>query len=611
MLWKRLEPRVALYRGGQTGCRPHAQGAEAVTACRSLIDKSKEWREHLVGVKLDVAQAFDRIHRHALLRVLRPAYGEASHEVLAVAEVLVQSDVHFSVAGEEWACPMARGIVQGGTLSASLFSLAVDDLCSRLQDKWQDQGRQAPLNVGQVQQWMWAYADDLILFSRSVSQLSQLLADVRHELRCMGLEVNVDKTRVIAAPWTALPGSLVQLDFPVVGRVTYLGLPVGFEVSNADVGAALLARAWRAFFQYRPVLCHRGVAVARRLALLNTYVTSTWSWAACHCRPTTSLVQSLRTAWLSMVTAIVGFSRDEAHLQWAQDFTARRRASRQYARMLGLSDWGELLVSRVFAWWGHVARMPVERSRPAAMTLHYRGMRQWRAIQREPHSGVAHPTRGSWPSPDRTLQEFVESEIASTADWIAVAQDRAAWKALLTAWRDKWKPAEQSVSLHGRQLETVGESVWLTRVVGGSVPGRTGPGASGPGPLVSSVECNGWQIAVDGSWGPTLEQEDKVASWGLVLWHDALPPRAWVAMGGRVEASATGSNGCARAELEALRVACHCCVCPPLMLEDAEVQAFLEVELITTDSLWALNVTKENFWSTQHVDVAVQVIASV
>ena len=581
-----------------------------MTACRSLVDKAKEWREDLVGVKLDVSQAFDRIHRHALLRVLQPAYHDAPHEVLAVAEVLAQSDVHFSVAGEGWVCPMARGIVQGGTLSASLFSLAVDDLCHRLQQRWQHQGRQAPLNVERVKQWMWAYADDLVLFSRSVSQLSQLLADVRRELREMGLEINAGKTQVIAAPWTAMPGSRVQLDggaFTVVNRITYLGLPLGFEVSNADMGAALLARAWRAFFQYRPVLCHRGVCVDRRLALLNTYVTSTWSWAACHCRPTASLVQSFRTAWLSMVTAIVGFSRDDANLQWAQDFTARRRASRLYARLLGLQDWGDLLVSRMFAWWGHVARMTADRSRPAAMALHYRGMRQWRAMQRDPNNVVVHPMRGTWPSPDRALQEFVESEVAASADWIALAQDRVGWKTLLSAWHHKWKQAESDISLHGRSLvlpQQAGENVWLTRA-GESVPSR-GSAASGPTYLNSSEECPGWQIAVDGSWGLTASQEGKVASWGLILWNDTLPPHEWVAMGGRVDPGETGHNGSARAELEALRVACHYRVCPPLMLSDEAAHAFLVTKLITTDSLWALNVITGNFWSKQHVDVAIE-----
>ena len=231
----------------------------------------------MIGVKLDVAQAFDRIHRHVLLEVLQPAGCDSPHEVLALAKVLVRSDAHFSVAGVNWACSMARGVVQGGTLSASLFSLAVDNLCHRLQERWRHHGRLAPLNVERVKQWMWALADDLMLFACSVSQLSQLLADIKDELGAVGPKINVDKTQVFAAPWTAAPGTCVQLagdSFQVASRVTYLGLPVGFQVTKLDMARAVLARVWRAFFQYRSVLCHRGVAVDRRLALLNTHVTN-------------------------------------------------------------------------------------------------------------------------------------------------------------------------------------------------------------------------------------------------------------------------------------------------------------------------------------------------
>ena len=34
-----------------------------------------------------------------------------------------------------------------------------------------------------------------------------------------------------------------------------------------------------------------------------------------------------------------------------------------YASQVGIQDWGDLLVCRVFAWRGHVARMPVDSSR--------------------------------------------------------------------------------------------------------------------------------------------------------------------------------------------------------------------------------------------------------
>ena len=122
-----------------------------------------------------------------------------------MAHMLCCSSMHFALAGEAWHVDMHRGVVQGGTISASLFSLCIDAVCARLQARWQSQGRTGPLNVARVHQWLWAYADDLLLFASSVAEVKALLADVRAELSAVGLEVNLEKTQMFAAPWTVPP----------------------------------------------------------------------------------------------------------------------------------------------------------------------------------------------------------------------------------------------------------------------------------------------------------------------------------------------------------------------------------------------------------------------
>eukprot|EP00439_Symbiodinium_sp_Y106_P015213 s9130_g2.t1 len=371
---------------------------------------------------------------------------------------------------------MHRGVVQGGTISASLFSLCIDAVCARLQARWQSQGRTGPLNVARVHQWLWAYADDLLLFASSVAEVKALLADVRAELSAVGLEVNLEKIQMFAAPWTVPPGTTVVLGgrpVTVAASIVYLGLPVGFEVSNVDFAGMLLAKAWRAFFRYKGVLCNRLTDPRRRLTLLDTYVTSAWSWAACHVRPTCAVVQQFQTAWLMMVTSILAFSHDREHLDWVQDFTARRRASRMFAVHVGVRDWADVLLARIFTWYGHLARMPLERSRPAAVALRYRCMQLWRRSQRGETAAVAlryrcmqlwrrsqrgetstltHPVRGSWPSVDRLLQELVESSVALDADWLTLASDREAWRALLPVWKERWMPQPGGTDLFGRVL---------------------------------------------------------------------------------------------------------------------------------------------------------------
>ena len=397
--------------------------------------------------------------------------------------------MHFALAGEAWHVDMHRGVVQGGTISASLFSLCIDAVCARLQARWQSQGRTGPLNVARVHQWLWAYADDLLLFASSVAEVKALLADVRAELSAVGLEVNLEKTQMFAAPWTVPPGTTVVLGgrpVTVAASIVYLGLPVGFEVSNVDFAGMLLAKAWRAFFRYKGVLCNRLTDPRRRLTLLDTYVTSAWSWAACHVRPTCAVVQQFQTAWLMMVTSILGFSHDREHLDWVQDFTARRRASRMFAVHVGVRDWADVLLARIFTWYGHLARMPLERSRPAAVALRYRCMQLWRRSQRGETSTLTHPVRGSWPSVDRSLQELVESAVALDADWLTLASDREAWRALLPVWKERWMPQPGGTDLFGRAPHLPAPGLpWpsLSRV--GELP--VAPPALGFGPRAAPV----------------------------------------------------------------------------------------------------------------------------
>ena len=220
-------------------------------------------------------------------------------------------------------------------------------------------------------------------------------------------------------------------------------------------------------------------------------------------------------------------------------------------------------------------------------------------------SGV-HPTRGSWPSVDRLLQEFVETELHHNADWIELAQDRVAWRRLMATWRANWRAPDHDQSLFGRTLMLPvqkGDSVWLACVGAPVPPPRDAAAVNFRVP--PHAPWHGWQIAVDGSWGWSPCGRSKIASWGLVLWCEFVSPTCWVGMGGLVDPDADGCCGSARAELDALRVALQYCICPPVSVDDAAAEAFLSVRLVTSDSLWALNVITGSFWAARHMDVAV------
>ena len=143
------------------------------------------------------------------------------------------------------------------------------------------------------------------------------------------------------------------------------------------------------------------------------------------------------------------------------------------------------------------------------------------------------------------------------------------------------------------------ESTWLT------ARGQPSHPCGRPRSLVTSADQNGscrrkravekkthgWRNAVDGSWGHVPGRAEKVAAWGLVLWSPDVPPSQWAAMGGEVPCDPEGRNGSARAELEALRVACQYAACPPVMLSDSLTCAMQQVSLVCTDRVAIRHVT--------------------
>ena len=197
MLWNRVSRVVSSYMGGQVGCRPHAQAAEAVFACRALIDKAKEWRRPLVGLKLDVSQAFDRVHQVALLRMLRSAYLTHPHEALTVAHMLCCSSMAFL----PWRVKrgMSICIVASFKVAPSVrrFSASASMQCVR--GSRRDGSHKGALGHSTLHVFISGCGctpTTCCFLQSSVAEVKALLADVRAELSAVGLEVNLEKIQM-------------------------------------------------------------------------------------------------------------------------------------------------------------------------------------------------------------------------------------------------------------------------------------------------------------------------------------------------------------------------------------------------------------------------------
>ena len=156
--------------------------------------------------------------------------------------------------------------------------------------------------------------------------------------------------------------------------------------------------------------------------------------------------------------------------------------------------------------------MALDRSRPAAVALRYRCMQLWRRSQRGETSTLTHPVRGSWPSVDRLL---LESAVALDADWLTLASDHAAWRALPPVWKERWMPQPGGTDLFGRALHLPGPGLpWpsLSRV--GELPvalpalgfgPRAAPPSAGIAAPTTKGVCSSIQRVCSSASGPVVQ----------------------------------------------------------------------------------------------------------
>ena len=91
-----------------------------------------------------------------------------------------------------------RGTKQGDPLSSLLFNALSESIFRKLQPKWARRGCGIHLEP-------WSddaltnlrFADDVILFARSLPQLTQMLREIADEAKQTGLELHPDKTKIL------------------------------------------------------------------------------------------------------------------------------------------------------------------------------------------------------------------------------------------------------------------------------------------------------------------------------------------------------------------------------------------------------------------------------
>ena len=183
----------------QHGFRKGRQCAEILHAISRLREHTAEWRETFVLMKLDIAKAFDKVRRSALLCAMRSS-GIPPRIVWALSREVLQSFMIPSLYAITTEAPIEthRGVRQGAPESGPMFCVCLAAALRQTLQKWRDNNFGHGVGPFRDRSAMLGFADDTLLLAKSPWEAQQMFADVQEALNEVGLPLNANKTQYIA-----------------------------------------------------------------------------------------------------------------------------------------------------------------------------------------------------------------------------------------------------------------------------------------------------------------------------------------------------------------------------------------------------------------------------
>ena len=129
----------------------------------------------------------------------------------------------------------------------------------------------------------------------------------------------------------------------VLQSFVFLGTFIGFAVAP-DLSRSL-ARCMNAYWANYGTLKSCMTAVADRLMLLTSFITSKWRWMSPAVRPPTSVLRLLEACHTDLLMMVCNPARDP-HCGSGADWISRQRAARMIRQYVGQSPWQAIQIQQ-------------------------------------------------------------------------------------------------------------------------------------------------------------------------------------------------------------------------------------------------------------------------
>ena len=304
---------------------------------------------------LDLTKAFDKIEHDALFQALLRQGVPPSY--LALLTSLYRKQTGSVQGGRSFS--IKRGVKQGDVISPMLFNAGLEHAMRNWKQKLRNHG----LHVGKEERLTNVrFADDIMLYAKSCSELMQMLESLILELGAIGLQLNSRKTKILTTASLASPtflevaGSFVEVLWGDLSH-SYLGKLLCGDLSkrsSVELRHRIQA-AWAKFRNHKQVLCNPHISLKLRLQFFEATITPSVLYGVTTLPLTQSQLDRLDAAQRRMLRSIVGWVRIEGE-DW-RDTMHRMKLRLQHAlAMHPLRPWTQQLFTRQYRFASKISR---------------------------------------------------------------------------------------------------------------------------------------------------------------------------------------------------------------------------------------------------------------
>ena len=360
LIYNRIAPCLHAHQStDQHAFTPGVRIEDALLTAEVVIEYASEFHVPVWLLSMDLRKAFDTVDHSALFDAMTLHGVPACYvELIRILYCGQTGSVHGS-----GAFPIERGVRQGDVLSSVLFNCVLDIAFERWKQRLGSEGLH--VSAGLERLTNTRYADDILLYAKSLDELQHMTELLLPELALVGLRLNASKTRILH---TDFPDSGSETDLVEIGGEFISILHVGswhrylgrhLSLSSADRVMVEIGhrkkQAWCAFHKHKKVLLNRHVSLRERLKYFDACVSPTVLFALCTLPVTRKRLEMLDTLQRRMLRRIVGW-RKLADESWHDAMVRMNERVARAEQLHPMEAWSRLYARSQWRYAQHVLK---------------------------------------------------------------------------------------------------------------------------------------------------------------------------------------------------------------------------------------------------------------